>query len=193
MTKEDKEENNISIEENKEDDVGTETPSETEKKHIKFHQSEEEYTELYDKSYLVNNLVNTSIVQKLKKFFDTLPGIYYCTIHMLFMVLIGVIIFFVTNKTYLCMTLLVISLDAVANVVFFDCPLSSLEKKYLNTSMVETRLTSLQKWGMMYANDRCYDTQLEVIINGWILCAAKILTLIVMDSFHIGTNSNSVL
>ena len=193
MTKEDKEENNISIEENKEDDVGTETPSEPEKKHIKFRQSEEEYTELYDKSYLVNNLVNTSIVQKLKKFFDTLPGIYYCTIHMLFMVLIGVIIFFVTNKTYLCMTLLVISLDAVANVVFFDCPLSSLEKKYLNTSMVETRLTSLQKWGMMYANDRCYDTQLEVIINGWTLCAAKILTLIVMDSFHIGTNSNSVL
>ena len=194
MTKEEKDqENSISIEETKEKDVEKEPMVESEKKHIKFHQSEEEYTELFNKSYLVNNLVNTAIVQKLKGFFDTLPGIYYCTIHMLFMVLIGVIVFFVTNKTYLCMTLLVISLDAVANVVFFDCPLSSLEKKYLNTSMIETRLTSLQKWGMMYANDRCYDTQLEVIINGWTLCAAKILTLIIMDSFHIGTNSNSTL
>ncbi len=152
---------------------------------IKFNQNESEYVDLYNKSNLVNNFVNTSFVQKIKQYLNTLPGIYYCTIHMLFMILIGLIIFFVTNKSFLCMTLLVISLDAVANVVFFDCPLSSLEKKYLNTSMIETRLTSLQKWGMMYSNDRCYDTQLEVIINGWTLCAAKILTLIVMDSFYI--------
>lgn len=100
---------------------------------------------------------------------------------MIFMLLIGIIIFFVTNKSYLCMTLFVISLDAFANVVFFDCPLSSLEKKYLNTSLIDSRLKSIQNYGMMYANNKIYDTQLEVIINGWTLCAGKILLLIVFD------------
>lgn len=144
-----------------------------------------EYETLYNDSLLVNNFVNKPYVQRIKKFCLRLPGLYYVVMHMLFMILIGIIIFFVTNKAYLCMTLIVISLDAVANVVFFDCPLSSLEKKYLDWSMIESRLISLQKSGMMYANHRYYDTQLEVIINGWTLCAAKILCLIVFDWFHV--------
>ena len=142
------------------------------------------YNKLFYNSLLFK-FVHSPRVQKIKKFLYTIPGIYYAAVHSLFMVLIGIIVFFVTNKSFLCMTLLVISLDAFANVVFFDCPLSSLEKKYLNTSMIETRLQSIQKWGMMYANDKCYDTQLEVIINGWTLCAAKILILIIFDWFNI--------
>jgi hypothetical protein len=145
----------------------------------------EEYYKLYHNSYLYNNWIDTNTVSKIRNFCIKLPGVYYCLVHTLFMILIGIIIFFVTNKSYLCMTLLVISLDAIANVVFFDCPLSSLEKKYLNSSMIESRLNSIQQYGMMYANNRIYDTQLEVIINGWTLCAAKILCLIVFDWFNI--------
>ena len=146
---------------------------------------EEEYCKLYQDSYLYNNWINTPFISSIRNFCCKIPGVYYCLLHTLFMILIGFIVFFVTNKTYLCMTLLVISLDAIANVVFFDCPLSILEKKYLGKSMIESRLTKLQKWGMMYANNRIYDTQLEVIINGWTLCSAKILFLIVFDWFHI--------
>ncbi len=146
--------------------------------------NEEEYMNLFDNS-VVGKFSKSTIVQNIKSSCLSLAGSYYVFMHMLFMILIGIIIFFVTKKSYLCMTLLVISLDAIANVVFFDCPLSSLEKKYLKTSMIETRLNSLQKYGMMYANNRYYDTQLEVIINGWTLCAAKILCLIVFDWFAI--------
>ena len=146
---------------------------------------EEEYCKLYHDSYLYNSWINTPFISSIRNFCCKIPGVYYCLLHTLFMILIGIIVFFVTNKSYLCMTLFVISLDAIANVVFFDCPLSSLEKKYLGKSMIESRLTKLQQCGMMYANNRIYDTQLEVIINGWTLCSAKILCLIVFDWFHI--------
>lgn len=143
--------------------------------------TDEEYLELYQKSCLGKSCSSQGWIQKIRSFCCKLPGYYYCIVHMIFMLLIGIIIFFVTNKSYLCMTLFVISLDAFANVVFFDCPLSSLEKKYLNTSLIDSRLKSIQNYGMMYANNKIYDTQLEVIINGWTLCAGKILLLIVFD------------
>ena len=146
--------------------------------------SETEYLSLYNNSVLGKTL-DTSFYSKIKETCCKIPGIYYCVLHTLLMILIGIIVLFVTNKYHLCMALLVISLDAVANVIFFDCPLSSLEKKYLKTSMIETRLKSLQKFGIMYANNRYYDTQLEVIINGWTMCAGKILFLIIFDSFNI--------
>lgn len=148
------------------------------------HKENNNYNKLFYNSKL-SKFVDSPRVQEIKKFLYKIPGIYYASIHSLFMLLIGLIIYFVTDKYFLCMTLLVISLDAFANVIFFDCPLSSLEKKYLQTSMIETRLQSIQKWGMMYSNDKCYDTQLEVIINGWTLCAAKILILIIFDWFNI--------
>ena len=146
--------------------------------------SETEYLSLYNNSVLGKTL-DTSFYSKIKETCCKIPGIYYCVLHTLLMILIGIIVLFVTNKYHLCMALLVISLDAVANVIFFDCPLSSLEKKYLKTSMIETRLKSLQKFGIMYANNRYYDTQLEVIINGWTMCAGKILFLIIFDSFKV--------
>ena len=147
--------------------------------------TDEEYLELYQNSRLGKSCSSQGWIHNIRTICCKLPGYYYCILHMIFMLLVGVIIFFVTNKSYLCMTLLVISLDAFANVVFFDCPLSSLEKKYLNTSLIDSRLKTIQNYGMMYANNKVYDTQLEVIINGWTLCAGKILFLIVFDWFHI--------
>jgi hypothetical protein len=145
--------------------------------------TEEEYVNLFNTSFM-KNTISLDLFKKMN-LFKLVPGIYYCTVHCIFMFLIGVIILFVKNKLFLCMTLFILSLDAIANVVLFDCPLSALEKKYLNTSIIDTRLKMLQYSGMMYANNRSYDTQLEVIINGWTLCAAKILFLIIFDCFKI--------
>jgi len=143
-----------------------------------------EYMKLYNTGFIAKQ-INSPLFQRIRGACSQIAGVYYCTVHMLFMILTGIIIYFVTNKVHLCMLLLVISLDAFANVVFFDCPLSSLEKKYMNTSMIETRLNALQKYGMMYSNNKYYDTQLEVIINGWTICASKILMLIVFDWMNI--------
>lgn len=147
-------------------------------------QEEKEYLDLFSTSTLSKN-IESPLFQKIRGYCSSIAGVYYCVFHLAFMLLTGIIIYFVTNKVHLCMLLLVISIDAYANVIFFDCPLSSLEKKYLKTSMIESRLHALRKYGMMYSNNKYYDTQLEVIINGWTLCASKILLLIVFDWFKI--------
>jgi len=144
----------------------------------------EEYSRLYRESML-GKIANSETCSSLKITFNLLVGGYYSMIHVLFMILIGLIILFVTNKAYLVMTLIIISLDAAANIIFLDCPLTMLERQYFKTCMVENRLQGLQRCGLMYTNDKCYDTQLEVIINTWSLCAAKIMILIVFDWFHI--------
>jgi hypothetical protein len=141
----------------------------------------EEYLNLFNNSYIYNN----SITDYFKDFCSQIPGYYYCTVHSLFMVLCGIILFFVHDKFAMIALLLVISLDAHANVVLFDCPLSGLEKKYLGTSMIESRVHVLQHLGIMYSNNKCYDTQLEVIINAWILTAGKLLFLVIFDYYGI--------
>ena len=51
--------------------------------------------------------------------------------------------------------------------------------------MIESRIHVLQHFGIMYSNDKCYDTQLEVIINAWSLVAGKILFLVIFDYYGI--------
>ena len=51
--------------------------------------------------------------------------------------------------------------------------------------MIETRVHVLQHLGIMYSNNKCYDTQLEVIINAWILTAGKLLFLVLFDYYGI--------
>ena len=143
---------------------------------------QENYLKMFNNSW-VFKISNSKCIKKLKEVCLSLPGIYYMLIHMMLMGSIIIIILFVTNKVYLCITLLIISLDAIANVICFDCPLSSLEKKYLNYNGIETRINILQKSGIMYSNNKIYDTQLEVIINGWSLCAFKLTCLILLDWF----------
>ena len=58
-------------------------------------------------------------------------------------------------------------------------------KKYLGSNMIESRIHVLQHFGIMYSNDKCYDTQLEVIINAWSLVAGKILFLVIFDYYGI--------
>ena len=68
------------------------------------------------------------IIHHFKDICLKIPGYYYCIIHTIFMILCGFIFFFVHDKFAMICLLIVISLDAHANVVLFDCPLSGLEK-----------------------------------------------------------------
>ena len=180
----DNDECNNDVEEEKEKEQKEQIQLQEECNDINCNINEEEYVKLFENS-LVDRITNSAIVKKIKNICLSITGIYYSIIHILLGIIIVFIICFVNNKVYLCMTLLIITLDGISNVILFDCPLTCLEKKYLKTSVVESRLNSLQKSGMMYANNRIYDTQLEAIINCWTVCALKILILIVLDYFHI--------
>lgn len=144
-------------------------------------EKEKEYIQLFNTSTIYNHI----FTKYFQNICSKIPGYYYATIHSIFMILCGLILFFVNDKFAIVCLLLVISLDAHANVVCFDCPLSQLEKKYLGTSMIETRVHVLQHLGIMYSNNKCYDTQLEVIINAWILTAGKLLFLVLFDYYGI--------
>ena len=72
-------------------------------------------------------------------------------------------------------------MDALSNIVLYDCPLTMLEKKYLGFSGTSTRVNYLHKFGFMITNEKEYDIQLEVIVNAWCMCAMKLLILIVLS------------
>lgn len=142
---------------------------------------EKEYLELFNSNYIYKS----DYTSFFKDICSKIPGYYYCIIHTIFMILCGFILFFVHDKFAMICLLIVISLDAHANVVLFDCPLSGLEKKYLGSNMIQSRIHILQHFGIMYSNDKCYDTQLEVIINAWSLTAGKLLFLVIFDYYGI--------
>ena len=133
--------------------------------------------------YKTSNTYKYLIGERPKRFLEGLMGNYYTFIHTMFVLLLGYLICFVNDLRYLVIGLLIISLDAHANIVLHDCPLSMLEDKYLEKSGIETRLEFLRGLGIMYSLDTRYDAQLETIINCWSLIAGKILMLICFRNF----------
>ena len=116
----------------------------------------------------------------LKPSFDKLIGSYYGLIHIAFMFLGGIILLFSNNIMYLSIMLFIVSLDAFANVVNHNCPLTLMEEKYLGISGKEISNIFYKQAGIMYTCNHIYETQLELLINVWILLACKILAIIFM-------------
>ncbi len=137
----------------------------------------EKYTSLWKSSLVYTILNNIELKENIKCFI----GIYYNILHYALMVFGVMVIIFINNKLALCILLFIITLDAGANIVLHDCPLSMCEKKYLGYSGMGTRLEMLQKFGFMYDNANEYNSQLEVIFNAWIITALKILCLMIKE------------
>jgi len=105
-------------------------------------------------------------------------GLYYGFIHGLFVFLGGIIIVFSNNIFFLCVLLFIISLDSFAIVVLHDCPLTQLEEKYFSISGKRNTKEFLHKLGIMHKCDHLYESQLEFVINMWIVVVFKILFII---------------
>ena len=119
-----------------------------------------------------------------KDFKDKILGSYYLIFHGLIMFFGTVIILFSNNIFHLIVILLCISVDSLCIVILHDCPLTLLEKKYLDTSMAELREKQLKETGIVYKEDHCYETQIELLINLTCLIVLKILVLIFLDTFN---------
>jgi len=112
-------------------------------------------------------------------------GFIYIFFHYLIMISGAFIICFNTNIVHLCCTLLVISLDAFSIVVLHGCPLTHLEQKYLNTNTSKDRYQFFKQCGIVYTCQHEYDKQIELLVNVWVLIAAKCLLITCFNTFHI--------
>lgn len=138
---------------------------------------EKEYKKRFDESFLKKYLLN----EKFKNFLRKCIGYHYGLIHCALVFYTLFCIVFVNNIVHLTCVLVFISMDALSNIVLYDCPLTMLEKKYLGFSGTSTRVNYLHKFGFMITNEKEYDIQLEVIVNAWCMCAMKLLILIVLS------------
>ncbi len=114
-----------------------------------------------------------------------LLGYYYQFLHVAIIVLSALCLLFVHDVSYLVALLIVITLDGISQTFFHDCPLTILEKKYLKTSMAENHKNSIRKLGVLYNCNHLYESQMEVVINGWSLVAIKILCLVLHRSGYV--------
>lgn len=116
----------------------------------------------------------------IKPYFEFFIGGYYQSLHC------GVagfgifVILFSCNLFYLIIILLMLSLDAFTITVLHDCPLTLLEKKYLQISAASLRQKTIQKLGIVYKCNHLYEAQLEFVINAATITIFKILCIIVL-------------
>jgi hypothetical protein len=115
---------------------------------------------------------------------DACIGVYYTAIHYVFIILGSFLLLFETDPLNLTIMLIVISLDAFANVVLHNCPLTALEEKYLNTSMSGQRKHILHNCGVMFKCTHIYESQIELLINVWSLVAGKIFVILTLQFFN---------
>lgn len=135
-----------------------------------FHDNNEKYNEkniIREFSYHYKKLVNYTI------------GSYYGLIHGLIVFLGGFTVVFSNNLLYLCVILLIVSLDALAIIALHDCPLTQLEEKYLGLSGKRNTKEFLHNLGIVHKCDHMYESQLEFVINMWMVVVMKLLVLIV--------------
>jgi len=150
-----------------EKDTDTYTNKEDEKLNNKLQKKLKEYKNIVrDWGQPIGNLLKKTI------------GFYYGIIHIIFVFLCGIILFFSNDVFFLCVLLFIISLDSFAIIVLHDCPLTQLEEKYFSISGKRTVKEFLHRLGIMHKCDHLYESQLEFIINMWIAVVFKILIII---------------
>ena len=125
-------------------------------------------------------LVNLIPVNK-RKFIRT----YYVYLHLIVMLFGLIIVLFSKKIFHLIIVLIVLCLDGLANILFQDCPLTILEKKYSKMSMSKLKNRIYKKLGINYKCNHIYENQLEMIINTISVTTIKIFVIVLCDIFNI--------
>jgi hypothetical protein len=109
----------------------------------------------------------------------------YRAIHDCFIIVAGIIAIFNTSLFHLIILLIIISLDAFSIVVLHECPLTTMERKYLNVTSTDIRNEMLKKAGIVYHCGHDYEKQIELLINVWMLIAGKCFIILLLKTFHL--------
>jgi hypothetical protein len=109
----------------------------------------------------------------------------YRHVHDTFIFLVSFIALFNMNLTHLAILFIIVSFDAFAIVVMHACPLTALERKYIKRSSCDDRDELLGALGISYNCNHEYEKQVELLVNVWLLVAAKCMCIIIMKMFNI--------
>lgn len=110
---------------------------------------------------------------------------YYIYLHLITMLFGLIIVLFSKKIFHLIIILIVLCLDGLANILFQDCPLTILEKKYSKMSMSKLKNRIYKKLGINYKCNHIYENQLEMIINTISVTTIKIFVIVLCDIFNI--------
>jgi len=173
-------------EEKEEQEEQEEQEQEQEEKEEKEEQEEQEQEEQEQEEKEEENIIRI-ISKNILEYtsIDTTLGIIYTYIHLLYSFLLGFIFLFNNNLIHLFFVLIIISLNAFSIVVLHGCPLTHLEKKYLNTSSCSKYYDFFRNSKIMYKCDHDYEKQIEMLINVFLLIVLKFLTIIVIRTFNL--------
>ena len=135
------------------------------------------------------NKKNLVVIDIIKLYYplslQKIMGNYYRIFHWLIAITGVLIVLFSSNISYLIIVLLILCLDGVTNILFQDCPISTLEKKYTGISVTELKLKIYSKLGINFKCKHSYENQLELIINVSCAIVLKIFVIIICDIFNI--------
>lgn len=108
-------------------------------------------------------------------------GKYYSAIHVLFMITCVLSLLFSNNIYHLLVVLNIMAFDFLSNVVFRDCPLTTMETKYLGKdgSVNAIFKKKMKDLNINYNCGHIYETQMECIINCFTMIAIKIMVLVI--------------
>lgn len=150
----------------------------------KFKQNKQsKYQKFFKKWYkdynnnIIRNFINT-VSPHIKPFI----GAFYSLIHFFFMILAGLCLCLTNNVLHLSIVLLILALDMVFILTVHECPLTILEKKYLDTSIIHKIKKDLIKNGINYKCNHIYECQLESVITVCSIVSTKIFALIFIDA-----------
>ena len=140
----------------------------------------------------IEELINNNVIRKFSNFLNNnYPlknvkySIFYMVIHYIFIFIVAFVGVFNTNIFYLCILLIIVSLDAFSIVVLHECPLTTMERKYMNKSCCDMKNEYLKKANISYNCDHNYENQLEQLINVWMLIAGKCICILFFKTFNI--------
>lgn len=135
--------------------------------------------------------IKNNIIRKMSNFLNDnlrlnkLKGLFYMNLHNYFIFIIGFITLFTTSINILVVILIIITLDAYTIVVMHECPLTTMERKYLGYTSCDIRNNILKQLGIVYKCDHNYEKQIELLINVWCFIAAKCISIIFFNMFNI--------
>ncbi len=135
--------------------------------------------------------INKNIIRRISNYlnkvfgFNKLRGLVYYYIHFYLIFMIGFISIFTTSISFLIIMLVIVSLDAVSIVVLHECPLTTMEQKYLGITSCDERNKLLENAGIMYNCNHNYEKQIELLINVRTIIATKCLSIIFFKMFDI--------
>lgn len=128
-------------------------------------------------------------VLKRKGIKNVLIGCYYGYLHFLIFILVGFNLLFNMNVYHLVVLLVIVSFDAISIVILHNCPLTTLEEKYLGINSCEERTYQLKQLGVFYKCKHEYEKQLELLTNVWALIAVKCLAIMFLKMFNYKLNN----